>query len=117
MSQQLLGMFDQLSAEEKDVDYCWQYHGYPALSRWMASANDFFILRRFSPLQARSLLYLQNEIAQLDRSLNDWDMYAKKRPKGTGQSGSLSEDPCTERTSLIKKAIPLLQQYSELCDC
>ncbi|TKA72458.1 hypothetical protein B0A55_06891 [Friedmanniomyces simplex] len=106
--------FDQLSDLEKDVDYAWQYHGYPALSKWMASANDFFILRRFSPLQARCLLYLQNEIAAIHRGLDDWDQYAQKRPKGTGQSGSFSNDPFTKRTTLLKQAIPLLQQYNDL---
>ena len=105
--------FDLIPAVEKNVNYAWQYHGYPALSAWMGSANDFFVLRRFSPLQARCLLYLQHEIARRQESIEAWDQYAMKRPMKTGQNGSLSHDPFPDRIALIKEVTPLLQQYSE----
>lgn len=95
----------------------WQYYGYPALSEWMASSNDFFVLRRFSPLQVRCLLYLQNEIAMKERDLQDWDMAAKCQDKAKGDSGDIGKDPNTlpgnPRPSLLSEIVPLLQQYSK----
>ncbi|EMC92848.1 hypothetical protein BAUCODRAFT_133770 [Baudoinia panamericana UAMH 10762] len=107
--------FKLLTNEQKQA-YSWQYHGYPALSKQMASGHDFFVLRRFSPLQVRCLLHLQNEIATLDRKLQAWDEYMMKKPLGLekADSGSLSEDPCQVRTLIIQRSVPLLQQYNDL---
>jgi hypothetical protein len=95
----------------------WQYQGYPALSDWMASSNDFFLLRRFSHLQARCLLYLQNEIAMRDRMLNAWDEFARKQQPPGGDSGDIACDPDelpnNPRPRLVREMIPLLQQYSK----
>lgn len=102
-----------MSAEEKHKDP-WQHYGYPALSKWMASANDFFVLRRFSATQVRCLLYLQNEIASKERMLHEWDKAALCLPVGKGNSGIINWDPWPEapRVQLTQELIPLLQQYS-----
>ncbi|KAM0719086.1 hypothetical protein Q7P37_004991 [Cladosporium fusiforme] len=98
----------------------WQYFGYPALSDWMASSNDFFVLRRFSPVQVRCLLYLQNEIAKRDRDLRKWDLFAQCQGDGQpdSNSGRVDEDhdslPGHPRPRLLRELIPLLQQYNEL---
>ncbi|KAI6849100.1 hypothetical protein KC332_g5927 [Hortaea werneckii] len=107
--------YSELTTEEKEI-FNWQYQGYQSLTKWMASSNDFFILRRFSPLQVRCLLYLQNEIAKRDQLIESWDIYAQKQPYGTlkGNSGSLSYDPYPERLTLIQQALPLIQQYNDL---
>ncbi|KAK5128244.1 hypothetical protein LTR85_002911 [Meristemomyces frigidus] len=107
--------YAQLSPSDKD-EHHWQYQGYPGLTKWMASANDFFLLRRFSPLQARCLLYLQNEIAKIDKAIEAWDAYAQKHPPASaaGMCGSLDNDPYSERIQLVRQAIPLLEQYNQL---
>jgi hypothetical protein len=108
-----------LSAEKKH-DIAWQYHGYPALSKWMASSNDFFLLRRFSPLQVRCLLYLQNEIAQRDHQLHEWDRVALCQPPGEGNSGWINQDPealpGNPRPRIIRELVPKLQEYSRIQD-
>jgi hypothetical protein len=88
----------------------------------MASANDFFMLRRFSPLQVRCLLYLQHQIAEKDRQLREYDDKAMRQPLGYGNSGRINEDPVAlgsyqgnptnPRPHLLQELIPLLQQYS-----
>jgi hypothetical protein len=82
----------------------------------MASANDFFVLRRFSPLQVRCLLYLQHQIAMKDQQLRELDKKATSQPLGNGNSGYIDEDPIAlgdnPRPRLLLEVIPLLQQYS-----
>ncbi|GAB1729277.1 hypothetical protein NU195Hw_Modified_141t1 [Hortaea werneckii] len=88
--------YSELTTEQKEF-YNWQYQGYPSLTKWMASSNDFFVLRRFSPLQVRCLLYLQNEIAKTNQLIESWDDYAQR-----------------QSLALIQQALPLIQQYNDL---
>jgi hypothetical protein len=82
----------------------------------MASANDFFMVRRFSPLQVRCLLYLQHQIAFKDQQLRELDKKAMSQSLGYGNSGYIEEDPIAlgdnPRPHLLQEVIPLLQQYS-----
>lgn len=48
----------------------WKYAGYRDFSSFVASDNNFFILRRFSTLSARVLLALQDELVELEDQLN-----------------------------------------------
>lgn len=43
--------------------------GYPALANFIGSDKDFFIFRRFASLSARNLLYLQDELSELEGKL------------------------------------------------
>ncbi|KAF7185725.1 hypothetical protein HII31_12956 [Pseudocercospora fuligena] len=107
--------YKQLSDDEKQ-NVAWQYHGYPSLSRWMASSNDFFVLRKFSTLSARSLLYLQNEIAQREKKLEGWDLVSMTGPleDGNCDTGSFAFDESRERGQAMRELIPLLEQYYNL---
>ena len=105
--------FAKLSASEKgETNY--QYQGYPGLSRWMASSSDFLMLRRFSPLQVRCLLALQDDIVRVEREIEAWDVYAQRLPRESkgGNNGSLGHDPHKPRRALIRQVTPLLDQYS-----
>lgn len=108
-----------MSPEQK-VNVAWQYHGYPALSEWMASSNDFFLLRRFSPLQVRCLLYLQNEIALRGQQLHEWDRVALCQQPGKGNSGRINQDPDAlhnhPRPRIIRELVPMLKEYSKTKD-
>lgn len=108
--------YAKLSDEEKQ-DYSWQYFGYPGLSKWMGSSNDFFLLRKFSALNARALLYLQNELSQRERRIEEWDEFTMQFPRGKGGCGSFRKDEANQVTSarsqLLKETIPLLQEYCE----
>jgi hypothetical protein len=48
----------------------WKYTGYRIFSRWMATDNDFLIVRRFGNLNARIILSMQDDIVQLEEQLN-----------------------------------------------
>lgn len=105
-----------MSPEDKH-EIAWQYYGYPALSKWMASANDFFLLRRFSPLQVRCLLHLQNQIAVKGQQLEEWDNFARCQEPEKGSSGWIDHDPealaGNPRPRIIRELLPLLKDYSE----
>ena len=47
--------------------------GYPKLSALMSKDEDFIIFRRFSNLNARNLLYLQDELVTLEKRLDSID--------------------------------------------
>ncbi|KAK3356451.1 hypothetical protein B0T25DRAFT_536795 [Lasiosphaeria hispida] len=78
----------------------------------MASSEDFLILRRFRELNSRSLLYLQNKIAQLEEDLASLDASARQMPDEMADSGTFRGDPLVARTATMERAIPLLQQYN-----
>lgn len=49
----------------------WKYEGYQAFSKWMASDDDFFVFRRFESLNANTILWMQYQISQLEKELED----------------------------------------------
>ena len=75
----------------------------------MASTNDFFMLRRYSALTARSLLYLQHQISKIENQLEDLDTKSTHAP--ISGLDSFDHDPFPEREQLVSALIPLLQQY------
>ena len=89
----------------------WHYYGYPELSKWMASDNDAFVLRKYSKSAARTLLYLQNEIGKREKALDDWDTFSMKHKPGQAGCNSFKSEKFPERTQLICELRPLLQEY------
>ena len=100
----------QLTDEEKR-GHSYQYAGYPELSRWMASSQDFFLLRRYSALAARSLLYLQHRIAKIEIELTNLDEKSMMNQDGYAGIDTIDHDTEPGRQILIDQALPLLQQY------
>lgn len=92
----------------------WKYKGYPAFSKWMASSNDFFLVRRFGSLNARVLLFMQNRVAEKEELLCAIDTRAQQSTDDQGNSGSLRNDPRQDRTQALAELVPLLKEYSEL---
>lgn len=103
----------QLSEEEKKLNHANHFVGYPGLANWMASSPDFFILRRYSPLAARSLLLLQHQIWDLNEKLEEKDRDARMKPLGEAHNDSFVDDPDEDRQKMILEAARLLQQYCE----
>lgn len=91
----------------------WRYRGYPAFAEWMASADDFMVLRRFSKLNARVLLMMQDEIVQKEEELDQLDAETRKRCGMEGNSSTLRFEPCPRRRELVEEAKTLLKEYSE----
>jgi hypothetical protein len=77
----------------------------------MASSDDFFMLRRFSKVNARYLLYLQHEIGKREHKLEDMDERSQTQPPGHGPCGSFEMDRMPERTQLIEEIGEILRKY------
>lgn len=90
----------------------WKYKGYPAFSRWMASSNDFFLVRRFEQLNVRVLLFMQDRISEKEELLLTIDTCAQQSPDEVGNSGSLRDDPRQDRKDLLLELSHLLREYS-----
>lgn len=105
-----LGRVDS-EAEERTTKP-WKQLGYPALSKWMSSSDDFLVLRRFSTLNVRVLLLLQDRIVRLERDLGRYDEAARQAPDEFANSGSFRLDAWEDRKSILDQLLPLLDQYS-----
>lgn len=95
----------------------WKYAGYPAFARWMASSNDFFVLRRFDALNARVLLRLQDQIAELEDKLKAVDQTCMEAEVDTVHSRldslRLDRQIQPEREELLEELTGKLEQYSK----
>lgn len=90
----------------------WKYVGYRGYSRFISSDDDFFILRRFSVLNVRVSLALQNQLVMLERQLNELDN------KYEGESMQIHngrfEGDEKDREDLISCIEEKLRKYSRL---
>lgn len=60
----------QTEPSETDIqNQPWKYTGYRAFCEWSASDNDLLVVRRFSALNTRVVLKMQDEIVQLEDEL------------------------------------------------
>ncbi|KAK3069334.1 hypothetical protein LTR53_012397 [Teratosphaeriaceae sp. CCFEE 6253] len=100
------------SQEERDRAAAWKYVGYPGFSRFMASSNDCLALRKFSSLNVRVLLKLQNDIVDLERRLDEMDHFTKKLPGREGGCGSFRLDTGSPREAILKKIAAALEDYN-----
>ncbi|RYO89293.1 hypothetical protein DL766_000930 [Monosporascus sp. MC13-8B] len=87
--------------------------GYPALANLIGSDRDFFIFRRFSSLSARNLLYLQDELMELEARLQKIDL--AESLNGSAQElwnlHSRREDANQHRKSIMKEIRTKLNEY------
>ncbi|KAK0756999.1 hypothetical protein N5P37_010524 [Trichoderma harzianum] len=89
----------------------WKYVGYRGYSRFISSDDGFFILRRFSVLNVRVSLALQNQLVMLERQLNELD----NKYEGEAQihNGRFEGDE-KDREELISCIAEKLGKYNEL---
>lgn len=84
------------------------------MSTWMASDDDFFVIRRFSQLSARVVLFMQNRIVGLERIVQEEDA---KCLKATGipesENGSFDMDFSTRRQKAMDELVWRLEHYRE----
>ncbi|KAL2040567.1 hypothetical protein N7G274_006546 [Stereocaulon virgatum] len=86
----------------------WRYRGYPAMCKWMASDNDFFVLRRFGQVAARVLLRMQDRIAKLEEDLRCLDQVCMKAGLN---NGTFRYEPKLEREDILDELCWRLEQY------
>ncbi|KAI0097825.1 hypothetical protein GGR51DRAFT_552845 [Nemania sp. FL0031] len=70
----------------------WKYVGYRNYARFVASEDDFFILRRFGSLSVRIALFLQDEIAVLENELDEIDKMNSRKDSADVHNGSFRQD-------------------------
>ncbi|CAL8583944.1 hypothetical protein XPA_009554 [Xanthoria parietina] len=82
------------------------------MSTWMASDDDFFVIRRFSQLSARVVLFMQNRIVGLERIVQEEDA---KCLEATGipesENGSFDMDFSTRRQKAMDELVWRLEHY------
>ncbi|KAK5736729.1 hypothetical protein LTR17_007233 [Elasticomyces elasticus] len=112
LNQRQESSFNALTEDQK-IEESKQYYGYPVWARHQASGHDFFLLRRFAPLQVRCLRHLQNEIGTLELQLNAWDDFVTKQHYGDSNNATISDDDWPPRVEIIRRLVPLVQQYND----
>lgn len=91
----------------------WKDEGYPGFSKWMASSDDFLILRRFGQLNIRVLLLMQDRIASKEEELQKIDEDGRQCLDGQADCSSLRHEPLPRREKLLDELKPMLREYSE----
>jgi hypothetical protein len=91
----------------------WKYVGYPGFSRFMASSNDCLALRKFTSLNVRVLLKLQNTVVELERRLDEMDNFTMDLPPDEGGCASFRLDANSPREELIDEIDAALDKYSQ----
>ena len=82
--------------------------GYPAMCTWMASDDDFFVLRRFGKLGARVALQMQDHIVRLEEELENEDRQCRDCEQS---SGSLRDDPSERRQEILEELTVRIGSY------
>ena len=91
----------------------WKYSGYQSFSAFVASDNDFFVLRRFGDLSARVLLGLQDQISCLEEDLGALEKRVREKDAPDIHNGSFRQETQEERKALVSRAQRLLREYSQ----
>jgi hypothetical protein len=92
--------------------------GYRDFSRWVASDQAWFITRRFSTLNARIILRLQDNVVELEKKLNKLDLQYSQSSDIMGDNdethnGSFRLEAFNDRKKVIKDLAEALREYSE----
>ena len=92
----------------------WKYDGIPAFSKWAASDEDCFTIRRFGVMNTRVILQMQADIGAIEKKIEELDATASKPETGAVNNGSFAWDPIAERRELLTKMHAKLKEYSSL---
>jgi hypothetical protein len=104
------------SGPERDVSN--NATGYPAIASIMAKYPDFAMFRRFRALNARSILYYQAELIQVEDDIREHETQLALDPNQIvadrlkDWAAMLEEDD--EYIRLVSKLRTLLREYSKL---
>ncbi|KAL5334669.1 hypothetical protein BJX70DRAFT_350980 [Aspergillus crustosus] len=90
----------------------WKYIGYHGYATFLASDSDFCNFRRFERLNTRVILALQDDLSQLEESLDETDRSWSARDAPDVNNGSFRQDPQQVRVDLIWEAQQKLEEYN-----
>ena len=88
-----------------------QSRGYPKFCRWVASDDDFFMMRIFGSTSARLAMSLQDQIVEQEKALKDADQRAIEDGL---DSGTFRNDRQSERAEITAKLLPMVERYRML---
>ncbi|KAK8103547.1 uncharacterized protein PG998_010580 [Apiospora kogelbergensis] len=91
----------------------WKYVGYRRYSEFLASDDDLLIFRRFSVLNTRTLLLLQDKVCELEEELLKSDQRYGSKDSEDLNNGTFRED-LPDRAELLGKLASALSQYNTL---
>ncbi|KXH38024.1 hypothetical protein CSIM01_04514 [Colletotrichum simmondsii] len=89
----------------------WKYIGYKGYSRFVASDDDFFLLRKFNRLNVRVALVLQDEIACLEEELDELDKEYSEKTAADYNNSTIRGD-VEDRSELLRDICDKLPKYS-----
>ncbi|KAF2281537.1 uncharacterized protein EI97DRAFT_463847 [Westerdykella ornata] len=92
----------------------WKYLGYRSYSSFLASDDNFLVFRRFGDLNARVLLYLQDQIVRLEERLEELDTLHSAKTAPDIHNGSFRLEPVPERSKILEELHPKLKEYNAL---
>ncbi|KAH8724700.1 hypothetical protein GQ44DRAFT_617498 [Phaeosphaeriaceae sp. PMI808] len=92
----------------------WKKVGYRGFSAFLSSDNNFLIFRRFGSVNVRLLLYLQDEIAVLEKELEDLENFHAQDSATDIHNGSFRQEALPQRTKLLETLNVKVRQYNEL---
>ena len=114
MAYQMQSLPTAWKPSQADIDdKPWKYTGYRSFSAFVASDNDFFILRRFGALSARVLLGLQDQLSLLEEDLEALEKRVREKDAPDIHNGSFRQETETAREALVCQAQRLLRDYSQ----
>ncbi|KAH9224690.1 hypothetical protein DL95DRAFT_254615, partial [Leptodontidium sp. 2 PMI_412] len=85
----------------------WKYIGYRGYADFIASENDFYIVRRFAALNTRAALALQDRVSVLEEQLEELDRTYSRRDAVDVHNGSFRDDQ-EERSELMCEIVEAL---------
>lgn len=91
----------------------WKYIGYKGYSDFIASENDFFILRRFDTLNVRVALLLQDELSKLEEQLMLVDKNSSRKEAPDAHNGTFRNE-FQDRAQIMETIKKRIYRYSKL---
>ncbi len=105
------GAVDTEPTEQEIHQKPWKYIGYRGYADFIASDDDFFVLRRFDALNARVALMLQDEISELEEELDMADKGYSDRNAEDLHNGTFRGEQ-EDRSVIVQTLAKKLRRYS-----
>lgn len=102
----------QVLTQDEVDEKPWKYIGYKGYTDFIASENDFFMLRRFASISTRIALKLQDEVLELEEKLEELDKKYSRRGAVDVNNGSFRDDE-DDRAQVLELLRQKLVVYSE----
>ncbi len=106
------GSADSQHLTQQEVDQKpWKYIGYKGYCEFIASENDFFVVRRFSAVSVRIALRLQDQVTILEDRLKELDKAYSRKDADDVNSGTL-RDEADDRLKVLDELKEKLVEFS-----